>query len=618
MANGFGSLYIGASGLKSSMNGLNTTANNLSNVNTEGYVREQVVYQDTSYIKIGTASVSKQQQGLGVEVGTIVHARDTFLDKAYRTENGRYSFYNASNEATSEVLTYLQESDGEAFQTAISDFYEAFAEFAKDPSDTVNQNLVMQKASLFLSRASAVEKGFEDYQSIINKKIQSDVDRINEIGDTIVSLNKQIQAIEAAKKGSNTAIEQAMNLRDQRDQLIDELSGLADISYKENTDGVVTIDLEGTEFVSEVSYNKIATVVKDQDKGTGFITPYWPHLSDLNNKEYYSVFTTTGVSADNNNDIGEIKALLIARGDSHASYLNFYDENGNAISSDDYEAGISNSIMMNSEAELDTLIHEMITSINNLFSPIDSYSNVYGSKTFYDSTGAEATVTGACYRDADGNLVEITDKNRFCDVNNCAVGSDGALPPRELFTRKGTERYTEVTLTDESGNTLYDADGNEVKAYLYNEEDPAANGCTYTLKSVEVNEEMVERESLLPYKSFVDGQVDYNLGANLEAMWSKQGFNLNPSDVTPASFKEFYTKWIGEIGTTGNIYSTTTTTLQTTTEQIEASRQGVMGVSSDEELTYMIKYQSAYNAASRYINVINEMIEHVVTSLGNG
>lgn len=618
MANGFGSLYVGATGLKSSMNGLNTTANNLSNVNTEGYVREQVVYQDTSYIKIGTASVSRQQQGLGVEVGTIVHARDTFLDKAYRTENGRYSFYNASNEATSEVLTYLQESSGEAFRTAITDFYEAFAEFAKDPSDTVNQNLVMQKASLFLSRASAVEKGFEDYQSIINNKIQTDVDRINEIGSTLVSLNKQIQAIEAAKKGSNTAIEQAMNLRDQRDMLLDELSSLADISYKENADGVVTIDLEGTEFVSEVSYNKIATVVKDEDKGTGFITPYWPHLSDLNDKEYYSVFTTTGVSADNNNDIGEIKALLIARGDSHANYTFFYDENGNAISADEYEAGISNSIMMNSEAELDTLMHEIITSINNLFSPIDTYQKVYGNTTFYDSTGAKTTVTSACYRDESGNLIEISDSARFCDVNNCAVGSDGKLPPRELFTRKGTDRYTEVTLTDENGSTLYDENGNPLKAYLYNEEDASANGCTYSLKSVEVNEEMVETESLLPYKSYADGQIDYELGASLEAMWSNQSFNLNPSDVTPASFKDFYTKWVGEIGTTGNIYSTTATTLQTTTEQIDSSRQGVMGVSSDEELTSMIKYQSAYNAASRYINVIDEMIEHVLTSLGNG
>jgi len=49
---------------------------------------------------------------------------------------------------------------------------------------------------------------------------------------------------------------------------------------------------------------------------------------------------------------------------------------------------------------------------------------------------------------------------------------------------------------------------------------------------------------------------------------------------------------------------------------VDNQRQQVIGVSSDEELTYMIKYQNAYNAASRFINVVNEMIEHLLTQLG--
>jgi flagellar hook-associated protein 1 FlgK len=100
-------------------------------------------------------------------------------------------------------------------------------------------------------------------------------------------------------------------------------------------------------------------------------------------------------------------------------------------------------------------------------------------------------------------------------------------------------------------------------------------------------------------------------------MWTKQNFNLNPSDTTPCGFSGFYVKWIGEIGNTGSVYKTTAKSLEGTKEEIEFSRQGVIGVSSDEELTTMIKYQSAYNAASRYINVVNEMIEHLVTSLGH-
>ena len=591
MANSFGSLYVGASGLQGASHGLNTTANNLTNVNTEGYVREQVVYEDRDYRKIGIAAVSNQYSGLGVQVGTIVHARDIFLDKAYRTESGRYSFYNASSEAVQEVYTQLQESDGEAFKDAIADFEEAFEEFAKDPSDTVNQNLVLQKASLFLSRAAAVQDGLEDYQTIINSKIQEDIDRINEIGAEMVELNKKIMTIEAA------GVEKAMDLRDQRDLLLDELSGLTRMTYREDVQGVVHVDIEGTEFVDEVTYHEIGTL---KNKRTGFITPYWTHLSDVDNEDYYEVFNLDNVSAEVNSDIGEIKALLMARGDDWASYLDFYDADGEYLDSDTYESNLANSIMMNTEAELDTLIHQIVTSINDLFSPLTTVADAYSDA---------ASIT---YVDDDGNTVEFDSTTKILDVDNCSVGTDGELPPRELFVRTGCERYTQIeaTVTDSDGNT------ETVTLYVYNEEDPDDTSTCYTLKSCSINEELQKQESYLPHRIYSDqDSIDYELGAAMSALWSAQDFNLNPSDTTPCGFNGFYVKWIGEIANTGSVYATTTASLQGTKEEIEYSRQGVIGVSSDEELTIMIKYQSAYNAASRYINVINEMIEHLLTSL---
>ena len=68
MANGFGSLYVGAAGLRGAQNALNTTANNMSNVDTQGYVRQQVRFADMSYNRLKTASanVNLQQAGLGV------------------------------------------------------------------------------------------------------------------------------------------------------------------------------------------------------------------------------------------------------------------------------------------------------------------------------------------------------------------------------------------------------------------------------------------------------------------------------------------------------------------------------------------------------------------------
>ena len=598
MANSFGSLYVGASGLQSASHGLNTTANNLSNINTEGYVRQQVVYEDRNYRKIGNAAISTQYAGLGVQVGTIVHARDIFLDKAYRTENGRHSFYDASSEAVQEVYTQLQESDGEAFKDAIADFEEAFEEFAKDPSDTVNQNLVLQKASLFLSRAQAVEDGLEDYQTIINSKIREKLERINEIGKEIVDLNKRIQAIEAGK------VEKAMDMRDTRDLLLDELSGMVNITYREDSTGVVNVEIEGVEFIDEVNFYQVGIL---EDKKTRFIKPYWPQLSDIVSKDdeslntYYPIFNTDNIDAEKGNDIGEIKALLLARGSGWSNYLDYYDDNGDAITSSVYENGIANSIMMNSEAELDTLIHELVTKINDIYSPLTTVASAYEDA---------ATVT---YTDSEGNEVTVdASALKILDEANCSVGSDGKLPPRELFVRNGCDRYTkkDITITNADGTT------STASVYLYNEEDPDDTSTCYTLKSLKVNEELVKQESYIPHRIYTEQtQTNYALGQELSAIWNAQDFNLNPSDTTPCGYTGFYTKWIGEIGNTGNVYATTEASLSGTKEEIEYSRQGVIGVSSDEELTIMIKYQSAYNASSRYINVINEMIEHLLTSL---
>lgn len=576
MANGFGSLYVGASALQSQQNALNVVANNLSNVNTAGYVRQQVIFADRNYSSFAQASVSTQRAGLGVDIGDVVHARDVFLDKAYRSETGRQAFYAASYDAVSEVQTYLQEMQGQSFQTALSDLYEAFSEFAKDPSDAVNQNLVMQKATLFVSRVSNLNQGLQDYQSTINKKITDDVNRINELGQKISELNLKIQRVESA------GVETAMDLRDTRDLYLDELSRLAKVSYSESADGIVKVQIDDVEFVTE---NNVYQIAMQEDMTTGFKTPYWPQLSDTNKGEYTYVFNTGNANATNKTDIGEVKALLLARGDHHASYLDMV-----GLTSDEYHTGLSNSIMMNTQAELDALFHSMVTAINDTLCPNVSYG---------DTAGYGGMTTGT---DAAGNIWTLTADTKVLDEANCPVGSDGQIPPHELFQRIGCERYTKVTLTDGSS------------VYVYNEEDPSDPTKCYTIADTRVNPDLIEEESYLPYK-MQTGEIDYNLGANLERIWDQANYTLNPSDTTPCTFNDFYIKWIGEIGTVGSVYSTTSESLQGTVDTIDNNRQMVVGVSSDEELTNMIKYQSAYNAASRYINVVSAMIDYLLTSL---
>ncbi|MEE3481906.1 MAG: flagellar basal body protein [Lachnospiraceae bacterium] len=645
MANGFGSLFVGSSGLRGAQNALNVVANNLSNLDTTGYVRQRVAFEDEPYNTFANAAVSPQRAGLGVAIGDVIHARDIFLDRAYRTENGRQSFYQANYDAADQVQVELQETTGQQFSDAVKDLYQAFAEFAKDPSADVNQNLVVQKAQLFISRAKGVYDGINNYQVNLNTKIKDDVDRINEIGKQMLQLNRDIQRIEAG------GVETAMQLRDQRDSYLDELSKLAKIEYSETWDGIVKIKIEGVDFVTENMEFEIGLKTDDR---TGFYNPYWKKLSDPTRDDYAFVFDTSSVDPIRNTDIGEIKGLLLARGDDVADYTDM-----DGLSSYEYDKGLGNSILMNSESELDKMVHNLITQVNDLLSPITSLSD-YGKydvrgltqimTTNEDGTEKTVEANGVPLYDADGNVmvddnkqpiktlgllgkntetgkwVTITENTKIFDDTDPALGSDGKIPTEELFKRNNCDRYTFVRFYKEDGITpdpqtvtYTDHDGvertKEIEGlWVYNEEDDTDTDTLYSMNYMTINQNLVEKPALIPHVK-ENGNIDYTMGQDIYNLWEKIDYQINPSDETPTSLMNFYNKWVGELATTGSIYNTTAESLSSTRDSIEASRQQVIGVGSDDELSNMIKYQNAYNASSRYINVVSQMIDYLLSSL---
>ena len=112
-----------------------------------------------------------------------------------------------------------------------------------------------------------------------------------------------------------------------------------------------------------------------------------------------------------------------------------------------------------------------------------------------------------------------------------------------------------------------------------------------------------------------DGSVDYEMGAKLAAAWEVKDMKLNPYDQKPCTFEEYYDKIMDSLGVEGNTYKSASETLEGAVSSIDNKRQQVTGVSSDEELTTMIKFQSAFNASSRFMTVISEMTELIVTGL---
>ncbi|SFA88812.1 flagellar hook-associated protein 1 FlgK [Acetitomaculum ruminis DSM 5522] len=557
----FGSLYVGTSGLKTSQNALNITSHNIANVNTEGYTRQQVYQSDLTYIKFGEAGNGQMQKGLGVQVAEAVQVRDYFLDKNYREEYGRKNFYDSTLDAMSEVETLFGELEGTSFSDALKEFRTAFDELDKDPSTSEYQSLVILKGSQIVDRAKSIYDGLVSYQTHINKRITEQVDRINEIGKKITELNREIMKVEAG------GVEKANDLRDTRNILLDELSGYVSIDFKENVDGVITVSIEGVEFITEARYNKMDMI---KDPITDFATPIWPHLSD--GTYYEEVFDLSkGVSTKANTDIGSLKALILARGEEPADYS--YIEGMDAAT---YDKTTGLSAIVNSEAEFDQLIHNLVVAINDILCP---------NKTITDDLGNTYTVW---------------------DAENGHVGSDGQGPGKELFSRKTVPRYNAVELTVNGETSTY---------YVYNEEDTEQESTMYSIKSIVINEELLADESLFPHRT-KSGEIDYGFTESLCDVWDKAFLTLNPDSIAPLNFTDYYSRMIESFSTDMKTVNTMANTLQNEVDTIENKRQQIVGVSSDEELTNMIKFQNAYNASSRYINAVNDMIEVLLTQVG--
>lgn len=609
MANGFGSFYVGNSGLVNAQNAINVTANNLANVDTPGYVREQVRFSDKSYItRVNpTIRTNMQQNGLGVSVSDVAHARDIFLDKAYRRENGRSEFYSSMYNAVAYVEDILQEIDGEEFKQSVADLWQAFQEFGKDPSNSTNQSLILQKSELFLSRTTSVYSDLQKYQENINEEISDKIDRINEIGKRVNELNYEIMKVES------NGLETAMTLRDERDYLIDELSGYLNIEAKENSTGQVIIKAEGVTFVDEDGFNKIGLRVKESAKGTGFYTPFWGHLSDAAKGEtgYTDVFDfSMDISTEYNNDIGSIKALLYARGENYGEY-EYLDTEAQANFSQEFKdkyaySKIDDCVVAETQAEVTYLLHKVILAMNDIMVP-----NKTMSADEIQAAAGNGAASITAY-DANGKEYQITSSTKILDAENCNVGADKKIPPEELFVRDNCERYTEVTYTDQNGNTQ--------TLYVYNEEDEYDTNTLYKIGNVSINPDLLKEVTKMPvYKqngtADRNGAVDMSLGTKITAAWQQTSMVIAPDDTVPCNFEDYYDKIIDRLGISGNVYYTASQTMSATVASVDNQRQQVIGVSSDEELTNMIKYQSAYNAASRYITVISEMTDTIVSGL---
>ncbi|WP_066683526.1 flagellar hook-associated protein FlgK [Christensenella intestinihominis] len=256
MRSTFYGLEIAKTGLFTSQNQLDITGHNIANVDTTGYTRQRL---NTAALPpaggngfIGTDI--KGTSGRGVETIYVEQVRNSFLDYQYRKENTSTAKWQTKEQyfEYAEAL-FNDELDDMVISTGVSaifsSFYNSLYELEKSPESRSIRDNVQQNAIKMTQTMNSYYDRLVEQQDTLNESVRITVDEVNDIARQIARLNGQIYGYELSGAKAN-------DLRDQRNTLLDTLSGLINVNSYEDVNGQLVVEIEGKNLVRHTQYQQ--------------------------------------------------------------------------------------------------------------------------------------------------------------------------------------------------------------------------------------------------------------------------------------------------------------------------------------------------------------------------
>ncbi len=224
MPSQFFGLNISYTGLTAANASLNTTANNISNAETEGYSRQRAVQEATKALRTYTTYGSA---GSGVDTVAIERIRDEFYDTKFRDNREKLGEAEIKAYYMKSIENYFTDSDTvNGFNTSFNLMFNALEELSKNAGDAATKSQFVMYSQSLCDYFNSVSNQLTELQKDVNQEIKDTVFRMNSIAEQISTLNKQINVIELTGAKAN-------ELRDKRALLIDELSSYCAVETTE-------------------------------------------------------------------------------------------------------------------------------------------------------------------------------------------------------------------------------------------------------------------------------------------------------------------------------------------------------------------------------------------------
>lgn len=234
MVSSFHGLELGKRGLSVGQASIATTGQNIANVNTKGYSRQQVNSSASPSLDVWTGQgANTGQLGTGVNLDSITRVRDRFLDQQFRDHSETLGQWQAKQTTLDRLETIVNEPSDSGLNSAMDGLNSAWQDLANEPGSLSAQAVVKERAQAFIEVAQSMNKSMDSLKSELTQQSQATVAEANGYLKQIAELNKSI-----VRDGS-----QSNDLKDKRDVLVEQLSTLMSIKVDEKSNGSYSISL---------------------------------------------------------------------------------------------------------------------------------------------------------------------------------------------------------------------------------------------------------------------------------------------------------------------------------------------------------------------------------------
>lgn len=608
MPSTFFGLTIAGSALNSFHAATNTVANNIANVNTKGYTRQEAV-------RIAAEALRVNQRygmaGSGVTTTEIKQKRDFYYDVKYWENNARVGMYDTRLYGMQQVEDFLCDDDFvKGFKTIMDEMFNSLQDVRKTPESSDARQAFISKSQSFANFFHSMTIGFTRIQEDFNQEITTQVAKINSIGQQISLLNRQINIIEM--QGTN-----ANELRDQRALLVDELSELVPVevteskvvnsNYPDMYTGATNyvLKINGQTLVENFEYNTLVCRAREQkvnqSDADGLYDIYWER-NDV-------PFNAAGRTCE-----GRLKALFDLRdGNNNEAFQgrveSFTNGNGGSI------VTIKNPSITDINGM--TMNPEGIITINNKQFAYTNFSYDADTQTYQFQLRTNLSVE---------DQAKLTERSAIIGTNVDCMGIPYYQAQANKFVREFAKQFNEI---HKSGVDIKGDDG----VSFFTAEN-VADGSEWDFSDYNGKDTMTTESNSYYLLTAANFKVSGLLERNPDKMATMYKDDV-PDDVAVQNIVDEMLKLksdvpmfrgVGADQFLGCLISDNTVDTEKAAlflknytniaETIIQKRMSISGVDEDEEALDMIKFQNSYNLASRMIQTMSEMYNRLILETG--